>query len=125
MRIFSRRDAALLLSLLLLFGVLLLVVFLLRGDGSGEWDVVIRYRGETAARLPLETDTEYLFECEEGVNRIVVRDGAVYLGKIEYRDGGLLVAFEAGAKKYGGGILPFSVCSVMKWRSPSLGDSIE
>ena len=44
---------------------------------------------------------------------------------IEYRDGGLLVAFEAGAKKYGGGILPFSVCSVMKWRSPSLGDSIE
>ncbi|MCR4906500.1 MAG: hypothetical protein K6A33_10510 [Clostridiales bacterium] len=37
---------------------------------------------------------------------------------IEYRDGGLLVAFEAGAKKYGGGILPFSVRSVMKWNLP-------
>ena len=77
MKTFSRRDAALLISLLLLSCALFLVLFLLRGNGSGEWDVVIRYRGETVARLPLETDTEYLFECEEGVNRIVVRDGAV------------------------------------------------
>ena len=77
MKTFSRRDAALLLSLLLLSCALFLVLFLLRGNGSGEWDVVIRYRGETVARLPLETDTEYLFEGEEGVNRIVVRDGAV------------------------------------------------
>ncbi|MBO4284089.1 MAG: NusG domain II-containing protein [Clostridia bacterium] len=77
MKLFSRRDAALLLSLLLLSCALFLVLILLRGGGSGEWDVVISYRGETVARLPLETDTEYLFECEEGVNRIVVRDGAV------------------------------------------------
>ena len=77
MKLFSRRDAALLLSLLLISCALFLVLFFLRGDGSGEWDVVICYRGETVARLPLETDTEYLFECEEGVNRIVVRDRSV------------------------------------------------
>ena len=40
---------------------------------------------------------------------------------IEYRDGGLLIAFEAGAKKYGGGILPFSIRSVMKWKPSVLG----
>ena len=40
---------------------------------------------------------------------------------IEYRSGGLLVAFEAGAKKYGGGILPFSIRSVMKWDPPVPG----
>ena len=79
MKLFSRREAVLLLSLLLIIGALFLVLFLLRGDGDGDWDVVIRYRGETVARLPLDVDTEYAFECAEGVNRIVVRDGAVFV----------------------------------------------
>ena len=39
---------------------------------------------------------------------------------IEFRDGGLLVAFEAGAKKYGAGVLPFSLRAVMRWRGPEL-----
>ncbi len=76
-KLFSRREAVLLLSLLLIAGALFLILFLLRGEGDGEWDAVIRYRGQTVARLPLDVDTEYEFECEEGVNRIVVRDGAV------------------------------------------------
>ena len=79
MKLFSRREAVLLLSLLLVTGVLFLVLFLFRGNGDGDWDVVIRYRGETVARLPLDTDCEYPFECEEGVNRIVIRDGAVFV----------------------------------------------
>ncbi len=35
---------------------------------------------------------------------------------IEYREGALLIAFEAGAMKYGAGILPFSIRSVMRYR---------
>ena len=77
MKLFSRRDAVLFLSLILVAGALFLVVFLLRGSGEGEWDAVISYRGETVVRLPLEKDTEYFFECEEGVNRIVIKNGAV------------------------------------------------
>lgn len=83
---FSRREAVLLLSLLTIAGALFLLLFLLRGDGGGEWDVVIRYRGQTVARLPLEVDTEYEFECEEGVNRIVVRDGAVFVERADCRN---------------------------------------
>ena len=77
MKLFSRREAVLVTSLLLICAILFLVFFLLRGNGYGEWDVVVKYRGETAARLPLETDVEYLFECEEGTNTITVKDGAV------------------------------------------------
>ena len=33
---------------------------------------------------------------------------------LEYRNGKLHIGFEAGAKKYGGGLLPFSVTNVMK-----------
>ena len=44
---------------------------------------------------------------------------------IEFRDGKLLIAFEAGAKKYGGGLLPFSVRSVMRWTYPDLVETIE
>ncbi len=77
MKRFWRRDAVLFLSLLLLSGALFLVLFLLRGNGEGEWDAVISYRGNVVARLPLEHDTEYLFECEEGVNRVVIEGGAV------------------------------------------------
>ncbi len=79
MKLFSRRESVLLISLLLVSGVLFLVLFLLRGEGDGEWDAVIRYRGDVIARLPLDTDCEYPFECEEGVNRIVIRDGAVFV----------------------------------------------
>ena len=78
-KLFSRREAVLLLSLLAIAGALFLLLFLLRGDGDGEWDAVVSYRGETVARLPLDVDTEYVFECEEGFNRIVVRDGAVFV----------------------------------------------
>ena len=78
-KLFSRREAFLLLSLLAIAGALFLLLFLLRGDGDGEWDAVVSYRGETVARLPLDVDTEYVFECAEGVNRIVVRDGAVFV----------------------------------------------
>lgn len=77
MRVLSRRDAVLFISLTLLVGVLFLLLFFLRGDGAGEWDAVIFYRGETVARLPLENDTEYSFDCPEGTNRIVVRNGSV------------------------------------------------
>jgi hypothetical protein len=34
---------------------------------------------------------------------------------IEYRDGEIYIGFEAGAKKYGAGLLPFSVRSVRKY----------
>ena len=78
-KLFSRREAVLLLSLLAIAGALFLLLFLLRGDGDGEWDAVVSYRGETVARLPLDVDTEYVFECAEGINRIVVRDGAVFV----------------------------------------------
>ena len=37
-KLFSRREAVLLLSLLLIAGALFLLLFLLRGDGDGEWD---------------------------------------------------------------------------------------
>lgn len=85
MKFFSRRESVLVISLLLLSGILFLVVFLLRGDGSGEWDVVISYHEKEVARLPLETDTEYLFECDEGVNRIVVRNGSVLVSSADCR----------------------------------------
>ena len=77
MKRFWRRDAVLFLSLLLLSGALFLVLFLLRGNGEGKWDAVISYRGNVVARLPLDTDVEYLFECEEGVNRVVIEGGSV------------------------------------------------
>ena len=79
MKLFSKREAVLLISLLLVAGALFLVLFLMRGDGDGDWDVVIRYRGDEIARLPLDTDGEYPFACEEGVNRIVIRGGAVFV----------------------------------------------
>ena len=44
---------------------------------------------------------------------------------IEYRDGSLLIAFETGAKKHGGGLLPFSVRSVMRRTLPEVGSLIE
>ena len=83
MKIFLRRDAVLLLSLLLLAALLFLVLFLCRVDGSGEWDVVIRYRGETVRRMPLDEDAEYLFTSDEGVNRIVISGGAVYVASAD------------------------------------------
>jgi hypothetical protein len=78
-KLFSRREVILLLSLLLVAGALFLLLSLLRGNGDGEWDAVVTYRGETVARLPLDQDTEYFFECEEGINRIVVREGVVFV----------------------------------------------
>ena len=81
-----RRDAVLFLSLLLLSGALFLCLFLLRGNGGGDWDAVVTYRGQTVCRLPLETDTEYLFECEEGANRIVIENGAVRVESADCRN---------------------------------------
>ena len=83
MKLFSRREAVLLLSLLLIIGALFLVLFLLRGDGDGDWDVVIRYRGETVKRMPLCEDAEYIFHSDEGVNRIVISGGAVYVASAD------------------------------------------
>ena len=77
MKRFWRRDAVLFLSVLLIAGALFLLLFLLRGKGEGERDVVISYHNKVVARLPLEVDTEYLFECDEGYNRIVIEGGAV------------------------------------------------
>ena len=101
MKIFSRRDAVLLLSLLLLAALLFLVLFLCRGDGSGEWDVVIRYRGETVRRMPLDEDAEFLFTSDEGVNRIVISGGAVYVASADCANQvcvhhGTLVPVDAG-----------------------------
>ena len=77
MKSFWKRDLILFLSLLLVSAIGFGVLFLLRGDGQGDWDAVVEYRGEIVVRLPLDTDTEYLFTCEEGTNRIVVSGGAV------------------------------------------------
>ena len=77
MRVLRKRDLILFLSVLLIAAIGFGVLYLLRGDGDGEWDAVVEYRGEIVVRLPLDVDTEYLFTCEEGQNRIVVSGGAV------------------------------------------------
>ena len=83
MKRFWRRDAVLFLSVLLISGALFLLLFLLRGKGEGERDVVISYHNKVVARLPLEVDTEYLFECDEGYNRIVIEGGAVRVAEAD------------------------------------------
>ncbi|MBP5428398.1 MAG: NusG domain II-containing protein [Clostridia bacterium] len=83
MKRFWRRDAVLFLSVLLIAGALFLLLFLLRGKGEGERDVVISYHNKVVARLPLEVDTEYLFECDEGYNRIVIEGGAVRVAEAD------------------------------------------
>ena len=77
MTVFKRRDLILFLSLLIVAAIGFGVLFFLRGNGEGEWEAVVKYRGEVVVRLPLSTDSEYLFTCEEGENRIVVSGGAV------------------------------------------------
>lgn len=74
---FRRRDLILFASLLLIGLIGLGVLFLLHGDGQGDWDAVVEYRGDVVVRLPLDVDTEYLFTCEDGENRIVVSGGMV------------------------------------------------
>ena len=100
MKLLSRREIVLAVSLLLISGALFLLLFLLRGNGEGEWDAVITYRRKTVARLPLEVDTVYLFECEEGVNRVVIENGAVRVESADCKnrvcvDHGTLVPAEA------------------------------
>ena len=83
MKRFWRRDAVLCLSVLLIAGVLFLSLFLFRRNGDSPFDVVISYHNEVVTRLPLDVDTEYLFECAEGTNRIVIEGGAVRVAEAD------------------------------------------
>ena len=81
------------------------------------------YHAKDAGSFAYEGQDLPLYVLDSGCEIVTVR--APHMSEdIEYLDGGLLIAFEAGAKKYGGGILPFSVRSVMRWASPEITSAI-
>ena len=71
-------------------------------------------------RYTTDGEPDGLFRLEDKTIPLYVLDSNRQTGKLtmphmsedmDYRDGRLLIAFEAGAVKYGGGLLPFSVRS--------------
>lgn len=52
---------------------------LMQAGGSGELVARVTSHDEVVAVMPLSQDAQYVVECEEGVNTVVVKDGGVHI----------------------------------------------
>ncbi|MBQ0125875.1 MAG: NusG domain II-containing protein [Clostridiales bacterium] len=81
----KKRDIFLIFAL----AAAILVVFTLTSlafGGDGRAYAVVEVAGVETARLPLDTDTEYLIESENGKNLLVIKDGRAYVSEASCPD---------------------------------------
>lgn len=69
----KKQDIFLLLTVFLLAAILAVSFFFIKGNDT----VVIEVDGEILAKLPLDTDTEYLIKTEHGENLLTIQNRKV------------------------------------------------
>ncbi len=74
---FRKTDLILILGLVIVFGVILLVINLLKSPGNM---VLVSIDGQPKESFPLSQDLEYVIEgYNGGTNTLVIKDGCAYL----------------------------------------------
>ena len=82
----KKRDVILLVSVIGAAVLILAVVLIVGALGKGD-TVVISIDGEVCERLPLDKDTEYTVESDNGgYNVLVIKDGQAYVSEASCPD---------------------------------------